>query len=70
MDNTYIQRKPTAMVVGSMVMPKYVDPKIIYTPKDIQTDMLSDHGVILTYMQAWRVKEKVLEFLRGHPTDS
>ncbi|XP_019253841.1 PREDICTED: uncharacterized protein LOC109232528 [Nicotiana attenuata] len=70
MDNTYIQRKPTAMAVGSMVMPKYVDPKTIYTPKDIQTDMLSDHGVNLTYMQAWRAKEKALEFLRGHPAHS
>ncbi|XP_075085087.1 uncharacterized protein LOC142168320 [Nicotiana tabacum] len=58
------------MVVGSMVMPKYADPKIIYTPKDIQTNMLSDHGVNLTYMQAWRAKEKALEFLRGHLVDS
>ncbi|XP_070050472.1 uncharacterized protein [Nicotiana tomentosiformis] len=58
------------MVVGSMVMPKYADPKTIYTPKDIQTDMLSDHGVNLIYMQVWRAKEKALEFLRGHPTDS
>ncbi|XP_009603190.2 uncharacterized protein [Nicotiana tomentosiformis] len=58
------------MVVGSMVMPKYVDPKIIYTPKDIQTDMLSDYGVNLTYIQAWRAKENALKFLRGHPADS
>ncbi|XP_075084382.1 uncharacterized protein LOC142167887 [Nicotiana tabacum] len=58
------------MVVGSMVMPKYADPKTIYTPKDIQTDMLSDHGMNLTYMQAWRAKEKALEFLRGHLADS
>ncbi|XP_075112467.1 uncharacterized protein LOC142182240 [Nicotiana tabacum] len=58
------------MVVGSMVIPKYSDPKTIYTPKDIQTDMLSEHGVNLTYMQAWRAKEKALQFLRGHPADS
>ncbi|XP_075095181.1 uncharacterized protein LOC142173484 [Nicotiana tabacum] len=57
------------MVVSSMVMPKYTDPKIIYTPKDIQTNMLSEHGVNLTYMQAWRAKEKALEFLKGHPAD-
>ncbi|XP_019236387.1 PREDICTED: uncharacterized protein LOC109216668 [Nicotiana attenuata] len=62
MDSTFIQRKPTAMVVGSMVIPKYADPKTIYTPKDIQTDMLSEHGVNLTYMQAWRAKEKAMEF--------
>ncbi|XP_075080644.1 uncharacterized protein LOC107816716 [Nicotiana tabacum] len=70
MDNTSIQRKPTAMVVGSMVIPKYSDPKTIYTPKDIQLDMLSEHDVNLTYMQAWRAKEKALQFLRGYPVDS
>ncbi|XP_075076625.1 uncharacterized protein LOC142163255 [Nicotiana tabacum] len=58
------------MVVGSMVIPKYADPKTIYTPKDIQTDMLSEHGVNLTYIQAWRAKENALEFLRGHPAES
>ncbi|XP_016453760.2 uncharacterized protein LOC107778086 [Nicotiana tabacum] len=58
------------MVVGSMVIPKYSDPKTIYKPKDIQFDMLSEHGVNLTYMQAWRAKEKALQFLRGHPADS
>ncbi|XP_019238435.1 PREDICTED: uncharacterized protein LOC109218521 [Nicotiana attenuata] len=70
MDNTFIQRKPTAMVVGSMVIPKYSDPKTIYTPKDIKFDMLSEHDVNLTYMQAWRAKEKALQFMRGHPADS
>ncbi|XP_070043001.1 uncharacterized protein [Nicotiana tomentosiformis] len=70
MDNAYIQRKPTATVVSSMVIPKYADPKTIYTPKDIQTDVLSEHDVNLTYMQVWRAKEKALEFLRGHPADS
>ncbi|XP_070001930.1 uncharacterized protein [Nicotiana sylvestris] len=70
MDNTFIQRKPTAMVVGSMVIPKYSDPKTIYTPKDIQLDMLSEHDVNLTYMQAWRAKKKALQFLRGYPVDS
>uniref|UniRef100_A0A1U7YQ91 Protein FAR1-RELATED SEQUENCE 3-like n=2 Tax=Nicotiana sylvestris TaxID=4096 RepID=A0A1U7YQ91_NICSY len=58
------------MVVGSMVIPKYSDPKTIYTPKDIQFDSLSEHSVNLTYMQAWRAKEKALQFLRGHPADS
>ncbi|XP_016434619.2 uncharacterized protein LOC107760983 [Nicotiana tabacum] len=70
MDNTYIQRKTTSMVVRSMVMPKYTDHKTIYIPKDIQTDMLSEHSVNLTYMQAWRAKKNALEFLRGHPADS
>ncbi|XP_009588586.2 uncharacterized protein [Nicotiana tomentosiformis] len=65
MDNTYIQRKPTATVVDSMVIPKYADCKIIYTPKDIQTDMLSEHDVNLIYMQAWRAKEKAFTSIKG-----
>ncbi|XP_075074845.1 uncharacterized protein LOC107812810 [Nicotiana tabacum] len=70
MDETFIQCKRTAAVVGSMVIPKYCDPKTVYTQKDIQTDMLSEHGVNLSYMQAWRAKEKALQFLRGNPADS
>nr|XP_016494671.1 PREDICTED: uncharacterized protein LOC107813873 [Nicotiana tabacum] len=65
LDNTFIQRKLTAMVFG-----RISDPKTIYAPKDIQFDMLSEHGVNLTYMQAWRAKEKALQFMRGHPADS
>ncbi|XP_070005521.1 uncharacterized protein [Nicotiana sylvestris] len=70
MDDTFIQRKRTAIVVRSMTIPKYCDHKTIYTPNDIQTDMLSQHGVNLSYMQAWRAKEKALQFLRGHLADS
>nr|XP_016450534.1 PREDICTED: uncharacterized protein LOC107775321 [Nicotiana tabacum] len=69
-DETFIQRNHTAAVVGSMVIPKYCDPKTVYTPKDIQTDMLSEHGVNLSYMQVWRAKEKALRFLRGNSADS
>ncbi|XP_075080608.1 uncharacterized protein LOC142166089 [Nicotiana tabacum] len=32
--------------------------------------MLSEHGLNLSYMQAWRAKEKALQFLRGNPCDS
>ncbi|XP_019237991.1 PREDICTED: uncharacterized protein LOC109218117, partial [Nicotiana attenuata] len=66
----YALVKTVNVVVGRMVMPKYCDPKTVYTPKDIQTDMLSQHGVNLSYMQAWRANEKALQLLRGHPADS
>ncbi|KAH0781359.1 hypothetical protein KY290_000957 [Solanum tuberosum] len=42
----------------------------VYTPKDIAKDMLKLHDVSLTYMQAWRVKEKALKLLRGDLTES
>uniref|UniRef100_A0A1S4A101 Uncharacterized protein n=1 Tax=Nicotiana tabacum TaxID=4097 RepID=A0A1S4A101_TOBAC len=70
MDETFIQRKRTAAVVGSIIVPKYCNPKAVYTPKDIQTDMLSEHGLNLSYMQAWRANEKALQFLRGNSSDS
>ncbi|XP_070009920.1 uncharacterized protein [Nicotiana sylvestris] len=70
MDETFIQRKRTAAVVGSIIVPKYCNPKTVYTPKDIQTDMLSEHGLNLSYMQAWRANEKALQFLRGNSSDS
>ncbi|XP_070009546.1 uncharacterized protein [Nicotiana sylvestris] len=69
-DSAMFKCKCIAVVVGSMIIPMYCDPKTVYTPKDMQTDILSQHGVNLSYVQAWRAKEKALQFLRGHPADS
>ncbi|XP_075103000.1 uncharacterized protein LOC107766877 [Nicotiana tabacum] len=41
-----------------------------YTPKDIIDDVKSDLGVDVSYMLAWRAKEKEMNFLRGEPADS
>ncbi|XP_059289260.1 uncharacterized protein LOC132042748 [Lycium ferocissimum] len=51
-------------------MDKYEDPKRVYTPKDIASDMRKQHGLTMTYMQAYRAKEKALNMLRGDPTES
>ncbi|XP_060206278.1 uncharacterized protein LOC132633916 [Lycium barbarum] len=51
-------------------MDKYEDPKRVYTPKDIASDMRKQHGLTMTYMQAYRAKEKALNKLRGDPTES
>ena len=32
--------------------------------------MLREYGVRLTYMQAWRAKERALELIRGDPAQS
>ncbi|XP_049353825.1 protein FAR1-RELATED SEQUENCE 4-like [Solanum verrucosum] len=53
-----------------MLVEKYVDLKTVYTPTDIQADMLRIHGISLTYMQAWRGKKKAFETLRGDPAES
>ncbi|KAH0632468.1 hypothetical protein KY284_035254 [Solanum tuberosum] len=49
---------------------KCAEPDVIYTPKDIQRDMLAEYGVQLTYMRAWRAKETTLELVRGDPIQS
>jgi len=46
-------------MLGAMLVEKYVDLKTIYTPTDIREDMLSIHGISLTYMQAWRGKKNL-----------
>ncbi|XP_060210368.1 uncharacterized protein LOC132637273 [Lycium barbarum] len=69
-DRIYSRRQATTAVVGIMIMDKYEDPKRVYTPKDIASDMRKQHGLTMTYMQAYRAKEKALNMLRGDPTES
>ncbi|XP_015167934.1 uncharacterized protein [Solanum tuberosum] len=68
--NSLSERQATKSVVGSIIVGKCAEPDVIYTPKDIQRDMLSEYGVRLTYMQAWRAKEAALELVRGDPIQS
>ncbi|KAH0694814.1 hypothetical protein KY285_021911 [Solanum tuberosum] len=64
------ERQATKSVVGSIIMGKCAKPDVIYTPKDIERDMLAGYVVQLTYMQAWRAKEAALELVRGDPIQS
>ncbi|XP_070008238.1 uncharacterized protein [Nicotiana sylvestris] len=41
-----------------------------YTPRDIIDDVKSDLGIDVSYMLAWRAKEKAMNFLRGELADS
>ncbi|KAG5613180.1 hypothetical protein H5410_024461 [Solanum commersonii] len=51
-------------------MDKFIDPSTVYTPKDKAEEVLKVHDVALTYMQAWKAKEKAIKFVRGDPTES
>ncbi|KAH0707745.1 hypothetical protein KY285_010935 [Solanum tuberosum] len=51
-------------------MDNFIDPSTVYTPKDIAEDMLKVHGVAMTYMQAWRAKQKAIILVRGDPAES
>ncbi|XP_049360835.1 uncharacterized protein LOC125825550 [Solanum verrucosum] len=69
-DRVYSQRQVTSNLVGGIVKTKLVDHKRKYTPADIKKDMKLDLGVDITYMLAWRAKERALISLRGMPGGS
>ncbi|XP_075105019.1 uncharacterized protein LOC142179096 [Nicotiana tabacum] len=66
----YEQRQTSSSLIGGMIKPKLANHKRKYTPKDIIDDVKSDLGVYVSYMLAWRAKEKAMNFLRGEPADS
>jgi len=66
-DRIQSKRQSTSGVLGAMLVEKYVDLKTVYTPTDIQADMLRIHGISLTYMQAWRGKKKSFRDIKRWP---
>ncbi|XP_019252753.1 PREDICTED: uncharacterized protein LOC109231547 [Nicotiana attenuata] len=64
------QKQAVSTFVAVVVQDKLVDPKIIYTPTDIQRDIQKAYGMDLSYMQAWRSKEKAMQLLRRSPSES
>nr|XP_009799301.1 PREDICTED: uncharacterized protein LOC104245397 [Nicotiana sylvestris] len=69
-DKVYEQRQASSSLIGGMIRQKLTNHKRKYTPKDIIDDVTSDLGVDVSYMLAWRAKEKAMNFLRGEPADS
>ncbi|XP_049375485.1 uncharacterized protein LOC125840558 [Solanum verrucosum] len=69
-DSVYASRQGITDVVAILIMDKFIDPSTVYTPKDIAEDVLKVHDVALTYMQAWRAKEKAIKLVRGDPAES
>nr|XP_016510378.1 PREDICTED: uncharacterized protein LOC107827708 [Nicotiana tabacum] len=64
------QRQATSGVIASIVKDKYVNPKNIYTAKDIIKDIQKQHGIEVSYMKAWRAKEIAMAMIRGSLSDS
>ncbi|KAH0735706.1 hypothetical protein KY285_011413 [Solanum tuberosum] len=60
-DRVYARRQGITDVVAVLIMDKFIDPSTVYTPKDIAEDVLKVHDVALTYMQAWRAKERAIK---------
>ncbi|XP_027771358.1 uncharacterized protein LOC114076469 [Solanum pennellii] len=69
-ERVYARRQGITDVVAVLIMEKYIDPSTVYTPKDIAEDMLKLHCVSLTYIHAWRAKEKAIKLVRGDPAES
>ncbi|XP_050217252.1 uncharacterized protein LOC126668077 [Mercurialis annua] len=64
------QNQASASHIAESIKLKYLNVKTKYTPIDIKNDMETIHGVKISYMMAWRSKEKAFEMLRGKPCDS
>ncbi|XP_075086325.1 uncharacterized protein LOC107771862 [Nicotiana tabacum] len=64
-DKVYEQRQAGSSLIGGMIRSKLTNHKRKYTPKDIIDDVKSDFGIDVSYMLAWRSKEKRMNVLRG-----
>ncbi|XP_075097789.1 uncharacterized protein LOC142175116 [Nicotiana tabacum] len=69
-DKVYEQRQASSSLISGIIRTKLTNHKRKYTPRDIIDDVKSDLGVDVSYMLAWRAKEKAMNFLRGEPADS
>ncbi|XP_070015285.1 uncharacterized protein [Nicotiana sylvestris] len=69
-DKVYEQRHASSSLISGIIRTKLTNHKRKYTPRDIIDDVKSDLGVDVSYMLAWRAKEKAMNFLRGEPADS
>ncbi|XP_016472597.1 uncharacterized protein LOC107794610 [Nicotiana tabacum] len=63
-DKVYEQRQASSSLIGGMIRPKLTNHKRKYTPKDIIDDVKSHLGVDVSYMLAWRAKEKGFDHCR------
>ena len=63
-------RQASSQLIGELIKDKFADCSRIYTPKNIQADIQSEYGVLLSYSKAWRAKEAALTLLSGDPAAS
>lgn len=47
-EKVYVRRQRIIYIVVVIIFDKFVDPKTVYTPKDIANDMFKSHGALLT----------------------
>ncbi|XP_060190798.1 uncharacterized protein LOC132620107 [Lycium barbarum] len=69
-DKVYSQHHAKSWFIGGIVKPKVANHKRKYTPNNIAEDVRNDLGMDVSYMVAWRAKEKAMKDLMGEPSDS
>ncbi|XP_060200140.1 uncharacterized protein LOC132628373 [Lycium barbarum] len=70
-DKVYSQRQATSWFIGeSVVKPKIANHKRKVSPGDIMDDVKNEFDVDVSYMLAWRAREKAMNDLRGDPAAS
>ncbi|XP_060190295.1 uncharacterized protein LOC132619392 [Lycium barbarum] len=69
-EKVYSQCQATSRLISGIVKPKISNHKRKYTPKDIAEDVKNDFGMDVSYMVAWRAKERAMNDLMGEPADS
>ncbi|XP_070040501.1 uncharacterized protein [Nicotiana tomentosiformis] len=70
MSRLFLQCHATSSAIAKMICNKYANQKIIYTPADIMSDMKQQYGINMSYIKAYRTKDKALELLREIPRES
>ncbi|XP_059295638.1 uncharacterized protein LOC132048975 [Lycium ferocissimum] len=69
-EKVYSQCQATSRLISGIVKPKISNHKRKYTPKDIAEDVKNEFGMDVSYMVAWRAKERAMNDLMGEPADS
>ncbi|XP_060182437.1 uncharacterized protein LOC132612117 [Lycium barbarum] len=69
-EKVYSQGQATSRLISEIVKPKISNHKRKYTPKDIAEDVKNDFGMDVSYMVAWRAKERTMNDLMGEPAES
>ncbi|XP_050229141.1 uncharacterized protein LOC126678282 [Mercurialis annua] len=64
------QRQASSSHIAESIKHKFLNVKSKYTPTDIKNDLEMIDGVKISYMMAYRSREKAFEMLRGKPSES
>ncbi|XP_055961512.1 uncharacterized protein LOC130015425 [Mercurialis annua] len=64
------QRQASSSHIADSIKQKFLNVKSTYTPTDIKNDLEMINGVNISYMMAYRSREKAFEMIRGNPAES